>query len=241
MLPSFTTNAWLRFDAIRRNVSVADPHSLLEIGAGEGAFAAWIAPRVDYIGVEQDDRSRAIAQRRIARTGHGQLVANLDGVPDASFDMVCAFEVLEHIQDDVEALEAWRLRLKLGGHVLVSVPAHADRFGPHDELAGHYRRYDRDRLLAVLEKAGFVCLRLTSHGVGLGQALEWGRNQVARRREIAPRLEQRTAASGRLLQPHSPVSVLACAALAAPFRALQTPLALRDFGTGYVALARSSP
>jgi SAM-dependent methyltransferase len=234
-------NAWLRFDGIRRGVSIASPLNVLEIGVGEGASATWIARRFDYVGVEQDDRSRAFAQARLGRVGRGRIVADLDDVPDARFDMVCAFEVLEHIADDVAALVEWRGRLNAGGHVLLSVPAHADQFGPHDEVAGHYRRYDRDELVAKLEKAGFAVVRLTSHGVGLGQVLEWGRNQLARRRELAPTVEQRTAASGRLLQPHSAVSLAACAALAAPFRVLQAPFASRDLGTGYVALARMLP
>jgi len=239
--PPFATNAWLRFDGIRRAILVAGPHSVLEIGAGEGASATWIARRCDYVGVEHDDRSRAIAQARLSRVGRGRIVADLDDVPDARFDMVCAFEVLEHIADDVAALTEWRTRLNAGGYVLISVPAHADQFGPHDELVGHYRRYDRDDLVAEFEKAGFAVVRLTSHGVGLGQVLEWGRNQLARRREVAPTIEQRTAASGRLRQPHSAVSLVVCAALAAPFRVLQAPFASRDLGTGYVALARMLP
>jgi hypothetical protein len=75
----------------------------------------------------------------------------------------------------------------------------------------------------------------------LGQVLERGRNQLARRRALASTLEQRTAASGRLFQPHSAAAAAACAALALPFRALQAPFASGDFGTGFVALARMSP
>jgi len=241
VLPPFTTNAWLRFDGIRNGISLAAPESVLEIGAGGGASATWIARRFDYVGVEQDDRSRALAQARLGAVGRGRIVAGLDEVSGARFDLVCAFEVVEHIHDDVAALSEWRALLNAGGHVLLSVPAHADQFGPHDELAGHYRRYDRDELITVLEKAGFSLVRLTSHGAGLGQVLEWGRNQMARRREVAPTIEQRTAASGRLLQPHSAAILIGCAVLAAPFRVLQAPIASRDLGTGYVALARMSP
>ena len=241
VLPPLTTNAWLRFDAIRRSFSIASPHSVLEIGAGEGAFATWIARNVDYLGVEQDDRSRALAQARLGRIKRGRVVASLVEAPERRSDMVCAFEVLEHVRDDATALAQWRSRLNVGGHVLLSVPAHADQFGPHDEIAGHYRRYDRDELITVIEKAGLTVVRLTSHGVGLGQMLEWVRNKVARRHDLAPTLEQRTAASGRLLQPHSAVTAVGCAVLAAPFRVLQAPFAQGDLGTGYVALARMSP
>lgn len=242
MLPPLTTNAWLRFDAIRRALSTTDPHSLLEIGAGEGALATWLAGKVEYLGVEHDNKSRELAQARLSRGGPcGRIVAALEDAGEARFDMVCAFEVLEHIDDDVAALAEWRSHLNAGGHVLLSVPAHRDRFGAADELAGHYRRYDRDELVARLDTAGFAMVRLTSHGAGLGQVLERGRNQMARRRAIASTLEHRTAASGRLFQPHSTSAAAACAVLALAFRVLQAPFASGDFGTGYVALARMSP
>lgn len=240
MLYPFTTNAWLRFDAIRHDLKLAHPYSVLEVGAGEGAFATWASRRVEYRGVEQDDRSRALAQCRLDREQRGRLASDLNETFDEKFDMVCAFEVLEHIDDDVAALLEWRGHLNPGGHILLSVPAHARRYGPHDALAGHFRRYDRDELISKLDRAGFATLRLTSHGVGLGQVLEWGRNQIARRQAPADSFEQRTAASGRLIQPHSNASVLACAVLAAPFRVVQAPFARGDVGTGYVALARLS-
>jgi SAM-dependent methyltransferase len=242
VLPPLTTNAWLRFDAIRRAISTTGAHSVLEIGAGEGALATWLTGKVEYLGVEHDDTSRQLAKARLGRVGHGgRIVADLDDAGTARFDMVCAFEVLEHIDDDVAALTEWRAHLNPGGYVLLSVPAHGRRFGPADELAGHFRRYDSDELEARLDKAGFSMVRLTSHGAGLGQVLERGRNQLAQRRALASTLEQRTAASGRLFQPHSAVAAAACAALALPFRALQAPFASGDFGTGYVALARMSP
>jgi SAM-dependent methyltransferase len=239
MLYPFTTNAWLRFDAIRHDLKLAHPRSLLEVGAGEGAFATWVSPRLEYRGVEQDDRSRALAQRRLDGARRGRLASDLGEISE-TFDMVCAFEVLEHIENDVAALVDWRARLNPGGHILLSVPAHARRYGPHDELAGHFRRYDRAALTTTLERAGFVTRRLTSHGIGLGQVLEWARNQIARRQASGGTFEDRTAASGRLIQPHSGASALACAALAAPFRLVQAPFAGGDVGTGYVALARIS-
>jgi len=240
MFPQFTANAWLRFDAIRHGIAVVHPSSVLEMGPGLGAFAAWIAPKVDYVGVELDDRSRARAQARLASVNRGRIVGGPNEVGSATFAMVCAFEVLEHIEDDVEALASWRAHLESRGYILLSVPAHSDRFGAHDEMVGHFRRYDRDELIVKLDKAGFAAERFTSYGVGLGQALEWARNQSARRREIAPTIDQRTAASARVIQPKSKFDVAARAALAAPFRVLQAPFASSDYGVGYVVLARST-
>ena len=58
---------------------------------------------------------------------------------------MCAFEVLEHIDDDALALKQWREYLRPSGWLLLSVPAHQDQYGAADELVGHYRRYDATR------------------------------------------------------------------------------------------------
>ena len=242
LLPPLTTNAWLRFDAIKHGFATAAPRSVLEIGTGSGALATWIAARYDYTGIELDDTSRATTAVRLAAGGRGRVLAELAAVDGETFDAVCAFEVLEHIDDDAKALAQWREHLRDGGWLMLSVPAHSRKYGPWDTLAGHVRRYDRTAFTSLLTDAGFGIVSLRSYGAGLGQLLEMARNQVARRRDAsAPEtLEQRTSESGRLLQPHSSPLSLVYAAVAAPFRVVQAPFARSDTGTGYVLLARAS-
>jgi SAM-dependent methyltransferase len=242
-LPTLTTNAWLRFDAIRKALHIAQPRAVLEIGAGEGGLGTWLARHYSYTGVELDDRSRSAAEARIATNGHGEIKAQLSDVTRHDFDLACAFEVLEHIADDAAALAQWREYLKPSGWVLVSVPAHPADFGAADELVGHYRRYERDLLRRRLEDAGFEIVRFASYGAGLGHALQRVRNLLARR-VLASRgaegdtPEQRTSGSGRLFQPRRVASAVACATIAAPARLAQAPFAASDVGTGYVVLAR---
>jgi SAM-dependent methyltransferase len=242
-LPTLTTNAWLRFDAIRTALRIAQPHAVLEIGAGEGGLGTWLARHYRYTGVELDDRSRSAAQTRIARNGRGEITAHLSDVARHDFDLACAFEVLEHIADDAAALRQWREYLRPSGWLLISVPAHPDHFGAADELVGHYRRYERDALTRRLEDAGFEVVRFVSYGAGLGHALQRVRNVLARR-VLARRgadgdtPEQRTSGSGRLFQPRRAASAVACATVAAPARLAQAPFATSDVGTGYVVLAR---
>jgi SAM-dependent methyltransferase len=238
--PVLTTNAWLRFDGIRHGLGIAQPTTVLEIGAGEGALGAWLAPQYDYTGVELDAVSRATASERLARVGRGQIVEQLSDVGDRRYDLVCAFEVLEHIKDDGEALEQWREYVRPGGWLLLSVPAHQAQYGLFDELVGHYRRYDETSFTVLLEKSGFRVVRLSCHGAGLGQVLETGRNLVARRAKGTGTPEERTSSSGRLMQTKGKVSEVAFATIAAPGRVVQRPFASRDIGTGYVVLARRS-
>jgi SAM-dependent methyltransferase len=237
-MPQLTANAWLRFDSIRRAVREARPTSVLEIGAGQGALGVWLARRYTYTGIEPDATSRAAAVRRLATVDTSRIVSDMEELADERFDVVCAFEVLEHIDDDLAALRRWREVTSPAGTLVLSVPAHQKRFGPSDELAGHYRRYERRELEARLREAGFVNVDIRSHGFGLGYALERARNAFARRAPREGSLEERTSASGRYFQPRRPVTVVACALMAAPSRLLQAPFAQTDVGTGYVARAR---
>ena len=59
-----------------------------------------------------------------------------------TFDFILAFEVLEHIEDDVSALREWWNGVKFPGHRLLSVPAHPERWNASDEWEGHFRRYE---------------------------------------------------------------------------------------------------
>lgn len=211
------------------------------MGAGEGGLGAWLAAAYSYTGVEPDDRSRARAEERLAAVGRGRMLADRAELGDERFDLVCAFEVLEHIEHDVEALEEWRGRLRPNGWVLLSVPAHERQYGASDRAVGHYRRYEHDDLVTRLGKAGYEVERFDSNGIGLGHALHHARNLlVGRRASAGESNDERTSASGRLLQPHARWAALATATVAAPFRVAQLPFNGTDIGTGYVVLARRS-
>jgi SAM-dependent methyltransferase len=242
-LPVLTTSAWLRFDAIRHALGISQPASVLEIGAGEGGLGAWLAQRYDYTGFELDEKSRATAKERVAAVGRGKILDDLAEVNGQKFDIVCAFEVLEHISEDADALKQWGDHVKPSGWMLLSVPAHENQYGAADELVGHYRRYGRSALTSRLEEAGFEVVELSSYGAGLGHALQTGRNLVARRvlnrrgaEGDSP--EERTSGSGRLFQPKRSSVAVAFATIAAPGRLAQRPFSRSDFGTGYVVLAR---
>jgi SAM-dependent methyltransferase len=204
--------------------SLEDVERVLEVGAGEGALGARLARRYDYVGVEPDPRSRARARERVETV--------LEALPDERFDLVCAFEVLEHVADDQAELRAWRDRLRPGGWLLLSVPAHEKRFGPADRRVGHFRRYEPGGLAEQLTEAGFEHPRLVTYGFPLGYALEAGRHVLARRGEA-----EGTAGSGRWLQPSDRLG-WATRFGTAPFRLLQRPFAGTGLGTGIVALAR---
>jgi SAM-dependent methyltransferase len=81
-----------------------------------------------------------------------------DGLPFAQdrFDLIAAFDVLEHIDDDGEALRALHNRLTPHGLLVLTVPAFGWLWSRHDEFSHHKRRYTRAGLTALLTERGFA-------------------------------------------------------------------------------------
>jgi glycosyltransferase involved in cell wall biosynthesis/protein-L-isoaspartate O-methyltransferase len=243
-LPPLTTMARLRQPHIDAAVRSVRPRSILEVGAGQGATGARLARLARYVGVEPDVSSSAVAAARLAQVDTADFrIGGIERIgADETFDLLCAFEVLEHIDDDAAALKSWITHLWPDGHVLVSVPAHARRFGTSDEAVGHFRRYDAVDIEALFAAVGCEVVTRRSYGAIGGHVLESARNVVLRRGGgnvadgAAP--EAKSAGSGRLFQPTTRMAGLLTAAVAAPMRVAQRPFAAGQFGVGWVVLAR---
>lgn len=239
-LAPLAPNAWLRWDVVRRELAGAGG-SLLEIGCGGGAFGTRIARGFTYTAVEPDPVAHGVAASRIGREAGRVLLGDVSVLePDEQFDVVCAFEVLEHIEDDDAALDEWIARLRPGGLLLLSMPADSSRLGAWDAAVGHFRRYDADTLRAQLLDHGLVDPRTTYYGMPLGYVTENVRNRIAGTGRIAGEdapVAERTARSNRLLQPGDRVTGLAVQAGTWPFRVVQR--AFQQRGTGLVASARA--
>jgi len=146
---------------LRELLAGGRPARLLDVGAGVGGFLgelSLLAAEVHY----SDAEPAAVA--RCARRGFARgVAASADALPYAaeSFDLVCLFDVLEHVEDDRRALREVRRVLSHGGLAMLSVPAHPILYGNNDVVAGHQRRYTRASLRAVLCAAGLRVERVT--------------------------------------------------------------------------------
>lgn len=238
--PPLSIHAWLRYSTIESLLSQIRPRNVLEIGVGQGSVGVLLARRYDYTGIDLDETALETARTRFRRCGvdaDSLLLGGLEQVEGREFDLVCAFEVLEHLEDDVGALAEWHAHVAPGGWLALSVPADPRRFGKADEKAGHYRRYTRASLSRALTAGGFANLRLLNYGFPIGYLLEAGRNMYARRHmQTATSYEERTLASGRWLQPPESAG-RAMAIVSWPLGHLQRPFARHEVGTGLVALA----
>ena len=115
-------------------------------------------------------------------------------VADASLDLVVAFDILEHIEDDTSAVTEVRRVLRPDATYLVAVPADPRLWSAHDEAVDHVRRYTRETLRDVLTRGGFDVVSMDSWNVLL-------RPVVAMRRRTSSRQRPRRPAPGRQRRP----------------------------------------
>jgi SAM-dependent methyltransferase len=230
----------MRLDAVNSALAKAMPSTILEVGAGVGAMGVRLAENYDYIGLEPDAVSFSSLQHALAQIGRGRaLPGGIEIAPAGMFDLLCAFEVLEHIPDDHSELLRWREHIRPNGFLLLSVPAHQAMFGSIDRLVGHVRRYEREQLQALLSQCGFAIEQFSSVGLGIGHVSHWVGSMLSRSVVERPVDAQHASRmSGRLWRPDGRASAWARHLVALPFRALQRLVADTDLGTGYVVLAR---
>jgi SAM-dependent methyltransferase len=79
----------------------------------------------------------------------------------AQFDLVCAFDLLEHLPEERPLLREIRRVLKANGFLFLTVPAFGFLWSEHDEALGHQRRYTAVDLRALLGESGFRIVRLS--------------------------------------------------------------------------------
>jgi SAM-dependent methyltransferase len=134
--------------------------SILEIGCGTGGNLAMLKEHGRVTGIESDDyaRGQATAVSGIPVLA-GRLPDELPPLPDR-FDLVCLFDVLEHVADDAGALRRARELLNRDGRLIVTVPAYRWLFSSHDREHHHYRRYAAGDIAQLASRCGLQILRL---------------------------------------------------------------------------------
>ncbi len=142
-----------RRQLIRQLLTGYNPQKILDIGCGTGqtlSFLKTIFPKAKLFGLDQSRTAVRFAQNR----GH-HLVKEGDALhlpfPKETFDIVLLLDVIEHIQDDRQALTEAKRVLKKRGVILITSPALQFIWSHHDSNQGHQRRYTRTRLRTLAQ------------------------------------------------------------------------------------------
>jgi SAM-dependent methyltransferase len=130
----------------------------LEIGPG-------LRPRLPIERTHFVDISHPALAGLSARGGLASL-GEITALPfaDSTFDVVCAFDIVEHVDDDRQVFREIGRVARDGAPVVFSVPLHAAHWSAFDTLVGHVRRYEPDDLLTILR----------AHGLELEQSASFG-------------------------------------------------------------------
>jgi SAM-dependent methyltransferase len=130
------------------------PRRLLDVGSADGPSVSWMRGDHERFAIDLDPRGLT--------PGTGVRASAL-ALPfgTGTFDVVGAFDVIEHCEPEAQALAELARVLAPGGRLLASVPAYQWAWSDHDVRAGHYRRYTRPRLVAAVEAAGLTVRRST--------------------------------------------------------------------------------
>ena len=130
---------------------------ILEVGAGRGTYSQYFAEHGHLTALEPSEANCVALRERLGVHPNVVIVnAQLDGsAAPGSYDTVVLLNVLEHIPDDHRALGDIFESLAPGGKIVLWVPAFEALYGKFDQRIGHYRRYRRNELLAVVHNVGF--------------------------------------------------------------------------------------
>lgn len=169
-------NTW---PLVRSLVSPSRPR--LEVAPG-------LRPRLPIEGTHFVDLSAPAVAKLRARGANAMqgLVSSLP-FPEAMFDLVCAFDIVEHVDDDAAALSELARVATPGAALLLSVPLHQALWTPFDDFVGHRRRYEPEHLLSKLGEHGFTVEQSAIYGMRpkSSRLVDIGMWYLAHRREKA--------------------------------------------------------
>ena len=140
--------------------------SLLSVSPRRLEVAPGLRPRLPLEGTQFVDIS-TVAVAKLRARGANALLGNVSALPfaDQGFDLVCAFDIVEHVDDDAAALSELARVAAPGAALLLSIPLHQGLWTPFDDFVGHRRRYEPESLLGKLGEHGFAVEQSAVYGM----------------------------------------------------------------------------
>ncbi|MEP2771702.1 MAG: class I SAM-dependent methyltransferase [Fulvivirga sp.] len=128
---------------------------ILNVGAATGATSQMLSKYGEVTSLEYDSDCCKFVREEIGLEVTEGSVLDLP-YEDQSFDLVCAFDIIEHVDDDQTAVEEMKRVCAKGGNIFVTVPAFMSLWSDHDVINHHFRRYKKHSLQQLFKESGEV-------------------------------------------------------------------------------------
>jgi len=127
--------------------------AMLDIGCGTGGLLRDMAAEYELLGLDSAEAARKACNERGFEAKSCWLPDDLPA-DQSAFDVCVMSDVLEHVEKDAESVQAAAKRLKPGGIMVCTVPAHMWLWTKRDEAHHHFRRYSKKQYQAIFADAG---------------------------------------------------------------------------------------
>ncbi|MES2673020.1 MAG: methyltransferase domain-containing protein [Pseudomonadota bacterium] len=141
-------------------------HSLLQDRPRRLEVAPGLRPRLPIAGTQFIDIS-APALSILQKHGGNIALASISHLPfgDQTFDLLCALDIIEHVDDDLAAMAELSRLAAHDAILLISTPLHPELWTPFDDFVGHRRRYVPENFIAMLDRYGFSVVQSAVFGM----------------------------------------------------------------------------
>ena len=148
---------------VQRHLLPTGKTRFLEIGCGTGDFIQQIVENenLEITGSEIYLKGLQYAKKNLPNVDFIQFDVTKGKISE-QFDMIAAFDVIEHVENDVAAISNINQMLREGGVLIITVPQHMFLWSRLDEIVKHKRRYSRRELVNKLRQNGFDISYCTS-------------------------------------------------------------------------------
>ena len=224
-----------------KNLSLGNK-DILEIGFGAGEILKMMANYGSNVtGFDFSNQAVELAKERVANHKNSNNITVTQNESDLiknHYDIVIAFEVLEHIEDDSKMFKHWLSYVKPGGSLIISVPALKSKWCKNDVWAGHIKRYEKLDLLNLCKDSQLSVKCLWNYGfpltIILDRALNNLRNENKNELLSSEKKIELTKKSGIDRKNKLIYRLLSNNIVLFPFFILQRLFFNKDLGSGYI-------
>jgi 2-polyprenyl-3-methyl-5-hydroxy-6-metoxy-1,4-benzoquinol methylase len=156
----FRVREGIILDQFRSSVYKGESMEILNVGAATGRSSEMLEPFGNIQSIEYDEPSFQFCRDELKMKIDQGSITELP-YPDNAYDCVCAFDVVEHVEDHQKAMSELFRVCKPGGKIFITVPAFMSLWSNHDVVNHHFRRYRKQQMLDLFSANGGRLLRST--------------------------------------------------------------------------------